>query len=403
MASIKFIVKSKSDISTIYVRFKQNPYDITAKTNFIINYRDWSNAKGLPKTTKDANLKRLDNDLRKLSVDLMAHYNNSIGKDSINTEWLKSFINPKPKQKDVSSKLISYFDHYLLHKKNVLSKASFKKLNVVKQLVYRFQKATKREYLIKEVDNDFKLKFENYCLTENYAPNTIARTFNFVKTICYHARNNGIETHFQLDGITTKYHKVEKIYLSPVEIIKIEKAKLTSDNHIHARDWLVISCETGQRVSDFLKFNEKMIRFESKKPLIEFTQQKTKKLMTVPLSKKVMEILKKRKGEFPKTMTDQKYNDYIKEVCEIAGLKEKVKGSVIEVLPNGTKRKKSGVFEKWQLITSHVGRRSFATNNYGRIPTSLLIGATGHSTEKQFLDYIGKSDSQKALQLAEYF
>lgn len=403
MASIKFLVKSKSQTATIYVRFKQNPFDITAKTNFIIDSKDWSDTKGQPKNTKEASLKKLDNDLRKLSVDLLAHYNNSIGKETINTEWLKNFINPAPKQTDITNKLVNYFEYYLLHKKNILSLASAKKMNVVKQIVLRFQKVTKREYLIKEVDSEFRRRFEDYCISEGYAPNTIARAINFIKTICYHARNNGIETHFQLDGITTKYKKVEKIYLTPEEITQIELANLANDNLIHSRDWLIISCETGQRVSDFLKFKAEMIRLERGKPLIEFTQQKTKKLMTVPLSKRVMSILEKRNGEFPKTMADQKYNEYVKEVCKMAGLKEKIKGSTVEILANGTKRKKSGVFEKWQLISSHVGRRSFATNNYGRIPTSLLMGATGHATEKQFLEYIGKSDSEKALQLAEYF
>jgi len=168
----------------------------------------------------------------------------------------------------------------------------------------------------------------------------------------------------------------------------------------NARDWLLISCETGQRVSDFLRFKKDMIRHENDKPLIEFTQVKTAKIMTVPLSKRVMAILKRRKGQFPRQISDQKYNDYIKAVCKLAGLTYKVKGSLKDPKTN---RKKTGTFQKWELVSSHIGRRSFATNNYGRIPTSLLIGATGHSTEKMFLEYIGKSDSDKALQLAEYF
>ena len=168
----------------------------------------------------------------------------------------------------------------------------------------------------------------------------------------------------------------------------------------NARDWLIISCETGQRVSDFLRFKKEMIRYENKKPLIEFTQAKTEKIMTIPLSKKVMAILKKRKGDFPYKLSDPKYNLHIKTLCELAGLTKLTKGSRINPKTN---RKEKGIYPKWELIASHIGRRSFATNNYGRIPTSLLIVATGHSTEKQFLEYIGKSDSQKALQLAEYF
>jgi integrase len=404
MASIKFLIKTNSETSTIYLRFKQNPIDLTAKTNFIINSKDWSNKKGQPLNTKSAELKQLDKDLKQMGIDLLNHYNNSIGKKTLNIQWLRDFITPPQELKEIPNKLVVYFDYYITHKKNELSKASLKKLNVIKALIERFEAFTNKVYYINDIDINFKLSFENYCKSENYAPNTIARTINFIKTICYHARNNGIETHFQLDSITTKYHKVEKVYLNLDELKLIEKVQLENDNQLNARDWLLISCETGQRVSDFLKFTKEMIRYQGDKPLIEFTQVKTGKIMTVPLSKKVMAILKKRKGNFPKSMSDQKYNDYIKEVCKTAKLNNKVKGSIIEVdKKNGIKRKKTGVFEKWQLVTSHIGRRSFATNNYGRIPTSLLIGATGHSSEKLFLEYIGKSDEQKALQLAEYF
>ena len=66
-------------------------------------------------------------------------------------------------------------------------------------------------------------------------------------------------------------------------------------------------------------------------------------------------------------------------------------------------RKESGIYPKYELITSQVGRRSFATNNYGKIPTPLLMNVTGHSTETMFLEYIGKTATDKAIQLAEYF
>ena len=66
-------------------------------------------------------------------------------------------------------------------------------------------------------------------------------------------------------------------------------------------------------------------------------------------------------------------------------------------------RKTEGTYEKWKLVTSHIGRRSFATNFYGVIPTSYLIYVTGHTTEKMFLTYIGKSNKDIALELTKYF
>jgi integrase len=149
-----------------------------------------------------------------------------------------------------------------------------------------------------------------------------------------------------------------------------------------------------------MRFAKEQIRYEGKVPLCEFTQVKTNKIMAVPLSKKVREILAKRDGSFPRKISDQRYNEYIKEVCRLAGIKTKIKGSKIF---KETMRKVSGLFPKYELVTSHIGRRSFATNNYGKIPTSLLINVTGHTTEAMFLEYIGKTETEKAKQLAEYF
>lgn len=406
MATIKFIVRGKSETASIYVRFKEGRlFDVTAKTNYIIDSKDWSETKGQPK--KDESLKKLDNDLKDLSGKLLKHYNNTPNKLEVNTKWLKDFINPPQQVTEITNKLVGYYDYYALDKKSSLGYTTFQKLEVQKKMIEKFQKETKTEFLIKDVDSNFRLRFETFCIKENYAPNTISQVIKSIKTICYHAQTNGIEVNNQLSNISIKWQKVDKIYLDLDEIAKIEKAELETENLIDARDWLLISCETGQRVSDFMKFTKEQIRVENGKHLIEFTQVKTNKVMTVPLSKKVMAILKKRKGDFPKQITDQKYNDFIKKVCEIAKLNNKVKGSIAEVTENElkekVKRKKSGTFKKWELVTSHIGRRSFATNNYGKIPTSLLISATGHSTEKMFLEYIGKTDTQKAMQLAEYF
>ena len=122
--------------------------------------------------------------------------------------------------------------------------------------------------------------------------------------------------------------------------------------------------------------------------------------MSIPLSREVVAILKKRGGEFPRKLSDQRYNEYIKEVCKLAGLTHEIKGSKIN---KETNRKESKFYPKYELVSSHIGRRSFATNRYGIIPTALLMNVTGHTTENSFLVYIGKTRTEMAKQLAEYF
>ena len=147
MATIKFIVRGKSETASIYVRFKEGRlFDVTAKTNYIIDSKDWSETKGQPK--KDESLKKLDNDLKDLSGKLLKHYNNTPNKLEVNTKWLKDFINPPQQVTEITNKLVGYYDYYALHKNSTIGYTTKKKLTVQKHLIERFQKETKTEFLI---------------------------------------------------------------------------------------------------------------------------------------------------------------------------------------------------------------------------------------------------------------
>lgn len=408
MATIKFLLQSNSKNAQIYVRFRSGrAFDLKAKTGFCIDYDLWNEKIGYPKTglKDEINKKKcssIQSNLKDFESRLDKAFNDCTNKILIDKQWLNDFINPPQQATEITDKLIPFIDYYNEIKAKDIKSGTLKRNKSTRNLILKFQTDNKADFLIKDIDTNFILKFEQYCIKQKYALNYVARAVKYLKTICFNARVNDIEISSKVDLIKPKMEKVDKIYLTTEELETISKKVFDTESLDNARDWLLISCETGQRVSDFMRFTKEMIRHENKKALIEFTQVKTNKIMTVPLSKKVLKILKKRGGNFPYSISDQKYNDYIKDVCKLAEINEKVKGSIIEVTKK-EKRKKSGTYEKWELVSSHIGRRSFATNNYGKIPTSLLISATGHSTEKMFLEYIGKSDTQKALQLAEYF
>lgn len=405
MATIKFLIQSKSDTAGIYVRLKEGrTIDVKAKTNFIIDSEDWSQAKGQPKNLKDESLKSINGELTALKSRLLTHYNNTGNKLEITTQWLKDFINPPAKaEAEVSDNLIQFIDHFNKLKAQKVKPNTAKRNVATRNLVLKFQQYMKSEFFVKDVDNQFIEKFEGFCLESAYSLNYIARAVKYLKTVCYNARLNNIETSPKIDHVKPKFEEIEKIYLAPEDLKKIKTKDFDTESLNNAKDWLIISCETGQRISDFMRFNKEMILNEKGKTYVEFTQVKTGKLMQIPLSQMVLEILKRRDGDFPKAISDQKYNDYIKEVCKLAKINKKVKGSVIESLENKSKRKVAGVYEKHELVSSHIGRRSFATNNYGTIPVHILMYMTGHESERMFLEYIGKVDKHKAQEAAEYF
>ena len=419
MATVNFLYRSTKEKANLHLRllyrFNETDFVFGANTKFEVLKDYWN--KQHKKKSKDIDISNrqteVNTELNKIENHVLNAFN-SVNPDEINKEWLQTqidyYYNPPQQAEKLPTELNKYLLHYIDAKRTEVTESTIKKCNVIKQLLTRYQSHYKKNLLLTDIDTNFKTHFENYCLSNCYAPNTIARTIRFIKTICKHAKSNGLETSYQLDSIKVKYHKIESIYLTVNELEAIEKTSGLVEHLNNARDWLLISCYTGQRVSDFMRFTKEMIRFEKNKegvlkPLIEFTQKKTGKEMTVPLSQKVMDILSKRNGEFPRAISDQKYNDYIKIVCREAKITQKVNGSVIsETAPeSGIYRKETGVFEKCDLVTSHIGRRSFATNNYGTIPTSFLIYVTGHSTEALFLNYIGKSNKDIAMELTNYF
>ena len=110
-----------------------------------------------------------------------------------------------------------------------------------------------------------------------------------------------------------------------------------------------------------------------------------------------MAVLEKRNGEFPPIFSNNSesnkalFNRYLKALCKEAQINTLTEGNAYE-LGSKTNRKKFGKYEKWRLISSHVCRKSFSSHFYSNplFPTPLLMNITAHSTEKQFLDYIGK-------------
>jgi hypothetical protein len=404
MASVRFLIQSKNDNAPIYVRLRDGrKLDLKVKTSFIINPLEWNAEKERPKHTKTENLKKLDVDLIDLKSNILKAYNQRIENNSnIDNAWLQEIISPDQNSK-IPTKLVPYFDYYLLLKGNTIKHNTIKKITSYKTLLISFEKKQKKSYQINEVDINFQKRLEAYCTSNNYSTNYISDILKYIRTICKNAGQNGVKSNIQTESLRIKKTEVSFTYLTLDEIEIIKNKKYDFDYLDNVRDWLLISCETGQRISDFMKFKKSMIR-EATTPkgkkikLIEFTQEKTGKKMSVVVTEMVEEILKKRNGNFPRAISDQKYNDYIKIVCELAGIDEIVQGSMKD---KETKRQISGYFKKYQLVSSHIGRRSFASNYYMKYPIGYLMRQTGHSSERTFLNYIGKSNSDFSLAFAD--
>lgn len=415
MATVSFSYRSKKDTANIEIRLtyedNQKRKSIYTRSKLEVSKSFWDKYK---KGTnfRDVDLSNLkteaDTHLNNLRAFLLSEYEKAL---EINKEWftdaVKRFYTPKEKTA-IPDELLPYLDYYLEIRKHDIKnkKTSIDKWRTIRGNLQKLQTATNRRYRIQDVNDHFVNEFIEYFQSEAYAAATIKKIFKLVKTLCRHAKAKGIQTSLEFDTlrINLKPENLPKIYLSFEELERINALNELPEHLDNAKDWLIISCYTGQRISDFMKFDQSMIRSAKNARFIDFKQVKTGKEMTVPILPIIETILDKRSGQFPRPISDQRYNDYIKEICRIAGINEATKGKI--TVNTGTKeetklRKVIGVYEKWELISSHAGRRSFATNYYGKLPTSYIKDITGHSTEAMLLKYIGKTSKDTAFEAYE--
>ena len=310
MAAVNFLYRSTKDKANLHLRllyrFNEKDFVFGANTKFETTKDYWS--KDHKRNSRDILLSneqtRVNTELNKIENHILNAFN-SVSPDAITKEWLQTqidnYYNPPKEAEAIPLELTKYIDFYIEYRKHESKQTSIQKFKVIKSKIEEMEVLRKAPFLIKDVNDNFKNEFVNFYKSKNYAQNTMQRELTFIKTFCRHARFLGLETHPQLDSLRLDSMKVEKIYLTFDELNtleKIEKEKLT-DSLDNAKDWLIISCYCGQRVSDFMRFTADMIRTENGKKLIEFTQVKTGKIMTVPLHPKVIEILDKRGGAFP--------------------------------------------------------------------------------------------------------
>jgi integrase len=416
MASLAFSYRSRKPISFLEVRLsfrikgqnldpqgKEVPYSYYTRSKISVSKEFWSAYK-LNKQFRDidrSNQKQeLDNQIHELKTHVLEALNR-IGKDNVTKQWfdkvVMDYYSPKKliQGEVIPNILLDYWDYYLnLRHHEIGNKIRrFQKWITIKNKVARFQKEYGKTFEIKDVNDNFKKDFVEYCQSENYSPYTIQKEFSYIKTVCTHARSKGVEVSRELDTLKLNLNKpaTDKVYLTRAELDQISKLQGLTNYLDNARDWLIISCYTGQRISDFMRFNKSMIRYEKNIPFLDLKQVKTGKDVTVPLLPEVMQIIEKRNGDFPHPISHQRYNDWIKEVAKLAGLTQSIKAG-----RRVNNRKVKSNYPKWQLVTSHIGRRSFATYYYGKIPTSYLKDITAHGTEQMLLAYIGKSTKDTA-------
>ena len=261
----------------------------------------------------------------------------------------------------ITSVFWNYFIPFLANQKLKYSTIGHVKANLIAVLNWSSKYGVKLNPSYSEVD------------IPNYIPSKISLTPDEISHIY----------HFKIGKDETYNFRLKRV-------VKLRKNKIETLERV--RDMFVLGCNLGQRYSDLIRISPENF----KNGQFSIVQQKTGNKCFVPIntlsidSKITWAILEKYNYHAPYTGDINNYNAYLHQLLHLIGedfLEEvHIDNKINGVITRETKY-------RYQLISSHSARRSFATiNTLRNVPRNKILRATGHSSEKAFVRYICYDD-----------
>jgi site-specific recombinase XerD len=416
MATINYLISGTKNPSEIRMRFRNGrSVDINAGIQIFIDPKFWdSTNQKIRNVIAVPNRDKLNSKLSelKLAVFDAANFDFSSG-EILNRMWLErtvaKFYNRPSEELKKAPELhkiyLSDFAEWWMKEKAPKFKVAANKFMSV-ETVQHYSILNDQLKLFEGKDkvkfsdiNEILLdKFSEFLGTSGYASKTAKRMIGRFKFFCGRAEAENIKIDQSYKNrvfVENSDPEYKEPYFDEFEIKQLYEFDFSNSPVLdNARDNLIIGLWTGLRVSDFLS-KLKIDNFDE--DYIEIQTEKTKTFVSIPVHWMIRDILKKRNGNLPEKVSDQKFNKHIKTIAEKLKFDKMMMGGVSKVDPvTKIKRKVVKLYPKHELITSHICRRSFATNNFGTVSNATLMSICGWKSEEQMLDYIKKTNREHA-------
>lgn len=310
---------------------------------------------------------------------------------------------PKPKKEALPCYFFQVFDDFVedCGRQNDWTNSTYEKFAAVKNHLTNFREGLTFEFFDERGLNDYVGYLRDVKEMRN---TTIGKQLSFLKWFLRWAFKKGVHQNNAYDSYKPKLKSTQKkiIFLTWEELNKLREFKIPSNKQAleRVRDVFLFQCFTGLRYSDVFNLR----RSDIKDDHIEVTTVKTSDSLIIELNNHSKAILDKYKDvafEDDKVLpviTNQKMNDYLKELAEMAGIDEPIRQTYYK----GNERI-DDVTPKYALLGTHAGRRTFICNALALgIPPQVVMKWTGHSDYKAMKPYIDIADDIKANAMSKF-
>ena len=310
---------------------------------------------------------------------------------------------PKPKKEALPCDFFQVFDDFVedCGRQNDWTNSTYEKFAAVKNHLTNFRDGLTFEFFDERGLNDYVGYLRDVKEMRN---TTIGKQLSFLKWFLRWAFKKGVHQNNAYDNYKPKLKSTQKkiIFLTWDELNRLREFKIPSNKQAleRVRDVFLFQCFTGLRYSDVFNLRRSDIKGDH----IEVTTVKTSDSLIIELNNHSKAILDKYK-EVPfendkvlPVITNQKMNDYLKELAELAGIDEPIRQTYYK----GNERI-DDVTPKYALLGTHAGRRTFICNALALgIPPQVVMKWTGHSDYKAMKPYIDIADDIKANAMSKF-
>ena len=312
-------------------------------------------------------------------------------------------IEEVPPRKSTPNAFYKVFDEFVRDcgRQNDWTDSTYEKFAAVKNHLMNFRTELTFDFFDEKGLNDYVTYLRDIKEMRN---STIGKQLSFLKWFLRWAFKKGLHQNNAYDSYKPKLKSTQKkiIFLTWEELNKLREFEMPATKQAldRVRDVFLFQCFTGLRYSDVFNLRRSDIKGDH----IEVTTVKTSDSLIIELNKHSKAILDKYKDvafEDDKVLpviTNQKMNDYLKELAELAGIDEPVR----QTYYRGNERIDE-VTPKYALLGTHAGRRTFICNALVLgIPPQVVMKWTGHSDYKAMKPYIDIADDIKANAMSKF-
>lgn len=388
MASVSFLLKEPSATkpTPIFAFLSFDGQRVKVYTGLSILPKQWIKAeqraqvRGLPDNGK------LNDALELAEQQLLDCYRAHRAKGQLpSTEDLRAAVVPVPAEQTAAVTTAGYWqyvDEWVAHKHTAGLAGTARTYATAMRHLREFSQAQRYAVDFDTITPSFGDKFGAYLIgPAKLTDNTVAKVLARVKVFMKWAAARDLHTNTYYPRLTWTKREPDIMTLTAEEVVQLATLELPTGGYLdNARSLFLLSCYTGLRYSDLMSIRAEHVRGNS----LRLVMHKTKDVVTVPLRPEAVALVERVLSGELRPLANQVLNRFLKEIGQRAELE-----TPVEMVRYRGGRRESETLAKWQRLTCHTGRRTFATLALEQgLRPELVMKITGHKSWASFKRYI---------------